>query len=161
MRLYDMPIEKISVVIHSQSIIHSMVEYSDGSIMAQMANPDMKLPIQYALSCPERWNAPLERFDFSRNITFEKPDYDRFPCLRYALEAAKKGGTFPAVMNAANDFMVWKFLNKECKLMDIPRIVKKVMDAHKIIKDPNLKQIEKSIIEATKLAEKIFNRLKK
>ncbi len=159
MWLYDMPIEKIDVVIHPQSIIHSMVEYSDGSIMAQMASPDMRLPIQYALSYPERWEAPVQRFDFSKDITFQKPDYSRFPCLKYALEAAKKGGTMSAVMNAANDFMVWKFLKKECKLMDIPKVVKKVMDSHKIIKNPTLEQIEKSISDATQKAEKIFNKL--
>jgi 1-deoxy-D-xylulose-5-phosphate reductoisomerase len=159
MWLYDMPIEKIDVVIHPQSIIHSLVEYSDASMMAQMACPDMRLPIQYAFSFPERWEAPIGRFDFSKNITFEKTDYDRFPCLKYALEAAKKGGTLPAVMNAANDFMVWKFLNKECKLMDIPKIVRKVMDAHKIIKHPTLEQIEKSITEGTKSAESFFGKL--
>jgi 1-deoxy-D-xylulose-5-phosphate reductoisomerase len=157
MWLYDMPIEKIDVVIHPQSIIHSMVEYSDASIMAQLACPDMRLPIQYAFSYPERWEAPIERFNFEKNITFEKTDYDRFPCLSYALLAAKKGGTLPAVMNAANDFMVWKFLNRECKLMDIPKVVKKVMDCHKIIKNPTLEQIEKSIAEATKKAEEFFN----
>jgi 1-deoxy-D-xylulose-5-phosphate reductoisomerase len=161
MWLYDMPIEKIDVVIHPQSVIHSMVEYSDASIMAQMACPDMKLPIQYALSYPERWDTPIQRFDFSKNITFEKPDYDRFPCLGYALKAAKKGGTLPAVMNAANDFMVWKFLNKECKIMDIPKIVKKVMDSHRTIKNPTLEQIEKSIAEATQKAEMFFEKLKK
>lgn len=160
MRLYDMPIEKIDVVIHPQSVIHSMVEYSDGSIMAQMANPDMRLPIQYALSYPERWNAPIERMNFSKTLTFESPDYNRFPCLKYALEAGKKGGTLPAVMNVANDFMVWKFLNKECKIMDIPKIVRKVMDAHKIIKHPTLEQIEKSISEATKSAESFFSKLR-
>lgn len=160
MWLYDMPISKIDVVIHPQSIIHSLVEYSDASIMAQLACPDMRLPIQYAFSYPERWNAPIERFDFSKNITFEKPDYERFPCLRYALEAAKKGGTLPAAMNAANDFMVWKFLNKECKVMDIPRIVKKVMDSHRIIKKPTLEQIEKSIADATEAAKNYFSKLK-
>ncbi len=161
MWLYDMPIEKIDVVIHPQSIIHSMVEYSDGSIMAQMACPDMRLPIQYAFSYPERWDAPIERFDFSKNITFEKPDIERFPCLGYALRAAKKGGTLPAVMNAANDFMVWKFLRKECKLVDIAKVVKKIMDSHKIIKNPTLEQIEKSIADATLQAEKIFEKIKK
>lgn len=160
MWLYDMPIEKINVVIHPQSVIHSMVEYSDGSIMAQMANPDMRLPIQYALSYPERWDSPVERMNFSKNLTFEEPDPDRFPCLQYALESARRGGTLPAVMNAANDFMVWKFLGRECKLMDIPKIVRKVMDSHKIIKHPTLEQIEKSISEATMKAEKIFNSIK-
>lgn len=159
MWLYDMPIEKIDVVIHPQSIIHSMVEYSDASIMSQMACPDMRLPIQYALSYPDRWDAPIQRFDFSKDISFQKPDYNRFPCLKYALLAAKKGGTMPAVMNAANDFMVWKFLKKECKLMDIAKVVKKVMDSHKIIKNPTLEQIEKSIADATKKAQEYFGKI--
>lgn len=158
--LYDMPIEKINIVIHPQSVIHSMVEYSDGSIMAQMANPDMRLPIQYALSYPERWDSPIERMSFSKTLTFKNPDFDRFPCLGYALEAVKKGGTLPAVMNAANDFMVWKFLHKECKLMDIPKIVRQVMDTHKVIKHPTLEQIEKSIQAGTRMAEKVFSKLK-
>ena len=160
MWLYDMPIEKIDVVIHPQSVIHSMVEYSDGSIIAQMANPDMRLPIQYAFSYPERWKAPIKRMDFSQTLTFESPDYDRFPCLKYALEAAKKSGTLPAVMNAANDFMVWKFLNRECKITDIPKVVRKVMDTHRIIKHPTLEQIEKSISDATKSAESFFSKIK-
>lgn len=159
MWLYDMPIEKIDVVIHHQSIIHSMVEYSDGSIIAQLANPDMKLPIQYALSYPERWEAPIKRFDFSRDITFEKPDFSRFPCLEYAIEAGMKKGTLPAVMNAANDFVVWKFLEGKCKFMDIPKVIRKVMNNHRIIKKPTISQIEKCIGEATRLAGDFFEKL--
>ena len=155
-RLYDVPAEKIEVVIHPQSIIHSMVEYSDGSIIAQMASPDIKLPIQYALSYPERWDCPISRFDFSKNLSFGKPDLERFPCLDYAFTAAKKGGTLPAAMNAANDFMVDKFLKKECKFNDIPNIIKMVMDSHQVIKNPTLKEIEATIKKSEEMTEQFF-----
>lgn len=145
MWLYDLPVEKIKVVIHPESCIHSMVEYSDGSIMAQISEPDMRLPIQYALSCPERWAAPIKRFDFSKNLTFHEPDLERFPCLDYALHATKELGTLPAVMNAANDLMVGKFLKQECEFLDIERVVKEVMDRHRTINDPSLKDIEEAI----------------
>lgn len=158
MWLYDMPIEKIKVIIHPESLIHSMVEYSDGSIIAQISEPDMKLPIQYALSYPERWDAPIGQFDFSKNLTFKEPDTKRFPCLDLAFRAASELGTMPATMNAANDFMVNKFLQGECYFWDIYEIIKKVMDAHKNIKNSKLKDIEKAISEATLLAEKLWRK---
>lgn len=158
MHLYGVPVEKISVVVHPQSIIHSMVEYSDASIIAQLSNPDMKLPIQYALSYPERWLPPIKRFNFSKNLTFEKPDLEKFPCLKYAFEAAKKGGTLPAAMNAANDYMVREFLGGRCQITDIPRIIRKVMRQHVLIKNPTLEEIEASIEKATKAAEKYFSK---
>lgn len=161
MWLYDVPVEKIKVVIHPESIIHSMVEYSDGSIIAQLSDPDMKLPIQYALSYPERWDAPISRFDFSKNLTFKEPDLERFPCLGYALEAAQKMGTLPAVMNATNDFMVGKFLNKECEFLDIQNVIRKVMDEHEIMENPKLDDITKVIKESTKRAEEILSHMKK
>jgi 1-deoxy-D-xylulose-5-phosphate reductoisomerase len=148
MWLYGIPIERIKVVIHPESIIHSMVEYSDASIIAQISDPDMRLPIQYALSYPERWGAPIKRFDFSKSFTFKDPDLERFPCLALAFRAAKELGTLPAVMNAANDFMVDKFLKGKCRLEDIFKIIEKVMDDHKNIKNPKLKDIENAIKEA-------------
>ncbi|MBU1201298.1 MAG: 1-deoxy-D-xylulose-5-phosphate reductoisomerase [Nanoarchaeota archaeon] len=154
MWLYDLPLEKIDVIIHPQSIIHSMVEFNDGSIIAQLSNPDMKLPIQYALSYPERWESPIESLDFAKKLSFDKPDLDRFPCLKYAYEAAEKGGSLPAAMNAANDYMVQRFLNGQCKFLDIQRVIRKVMDEHKVIKNPTLEEIKKTIIEATIMAEK-------
>lgn len=156
MWLYDIPVERIKVVIHPESIIHSMVEYSDGSIIAQLSDPDMRLPIQYALSYPERWDLPIKRFDFSKNLTFKEPDLERFPCLGYALEAAEKMGTLPAVMNAANDYMVEKFLNKECRFLDIQRVVRKVMDEQTIIKNPTLDNIEAAIDHSKKMAKKFL-----
>lgn len=160
MWLYNMPIEKIKVVVHPESLIHSMVEYSDASIMAQISDPDMRLPIQYALSYPERWDAPIKRFDFSKNLTFQEPDLERFPCLGLAFRAAKELGTMPAVMNAANDFMVGKFLKEECKFLDIYKVIKQVMDEHKNIKSPNLAQIKKTISETREKVEKIWKSLK-
>jgi 1-deoxy-D-xylulose-5-phosphate reductoisomerase len=157
MWLYGMPIEKIKVIVHPESIIHSMVEYSDASIVAQISDPDMRLPIQYALSYPERWEAPIKRFDFSRNITFQEPDLERFPCLGLAFWAARELGTLPAVMNAANDFMVGKFLAGECRLMDIYKTIKQVMEAHVNIKNPTLEDIRNSIAWSQGEAEIIFN----
>jgi len=156
MWLYNMPIEKIKVVVHPESIIHSMVEYSDASIIAQISEPDMRLPIQYALSYPERWDAPIKRFDFSKNLTFKEPDLERFPCLGLAFRAAKELGTLPAVMNATNDFMVGKFLNGECKILDIYETIKKVMENHKNKKNPNLEDIKNAIIWAREEAGKNF-----
>ncbi|MCK5080625.1 MAG: 1-deoxy-D-xylulose-5-phosphate reductoisomerase [Candidatus Moranbacteria bacterium] len=156
MWLYDLPIEKIKVVVHPQSIIHSMIEYSDGSIMAQMSEPSMKLPIQYALSYPERWSSPLKRFDFSKDLTFQEPDLERFPCLKYAFKAAHEMGTLPAAMNSANDFMVEQFLNKKCKYLDIARVIKKVMDNHQNKKNPNLADIQEAIKKAQQEAKKFL-----
>ena len=156
MWLYNMPIEKIKVVIHPESIIHSMVEYSDGSIIAQLSEPDMRLPIQYALSYPERWEAPIKRFEFNRNLTFSSPDLERFPCLNLAFWAARELGTLPAVMNAANDFMVSKFLSGECKFGEIYTVIQAVMKKHKNIKNPKLKDVNSSIEWARKMAEKFF-----
>lgn len=158
MWLYSMPIEKIKVVIHPESIIHSMVEYSDASIIAQMSDPDMRLPIQYALSYPERWDAPIKHFDFSKNLTFKEPDLERFPCLKLAFWAAKELGTLPAVMNATNDFMVQKFLDGECKILDIYATIKKVMEKHENIKHPTLADIQKSINWARDEAKKFWEK---
>ena len=159
MWLYDMPIEKIKVVIHKESIIHSMVEYSDASIIAQLSAPDMRLPIQYALSYPERWDDAITRFDFKKNLTFSEPDLLRFPCLSLAFEAAKKLGPLPAAMNAANDFMVDKFLKNHCRYTDIYRVVKGVMDGHKNILHPELPDIENTIADSTEQAERILKQI--
>jgi 1-deoxy-D-xylulose-5-phosphate reductoisomerase len=159
MWLYNIPIEKIKVVVHPESIIHSMVEYSDASIIAQLSDPDMRLPIQYALSYPERWDAPIKRWDFSKNLTFKEPDLERFPCLGFALTAAKIGGTLPAAMNAANDFMVEKFLKRECQFLDIQAVIKQVMDTHKTKQNPELGDIEKAIYDARKKAQEFLSKL--
>ena len=129
--LYDMPAEKIEVVIHPQSIIHSMVEFVDTSVMAQIGLPDMRVPIAYALSYPDRWPASrLSAISFTDvgRLEFFKPDIKRFPCLRLAYESILRGGVFPAAMNAANEVAVEEFLAGQIRYIDIPRIIEKTMD---------------------------------
>lgn len=148
--LFGVPYEKIEVVVHPQSIIHSMVEFEDGSVLAQMGVPDMRTAIQYALFYPERRPVDYGTIDLAKigTFTFEKPDTDKFPCLKLAYEAGKKGGTMPAVLSAANDSAVEMFLNGRIKFTDIPKIVAVTMKKHKFIKRPSLKQI----LEAEKWA---------
>ena len=138
MWLFGFGIDKIDVVIHPQSIIHSMIEMKDGAILAQMGTPDMRLPIAYALTHPDRENAVAKKLDLFRDakeMTFEKPDPSRFPCLAIAMEAARTGGTYPAAMNGANEVLVQKFLERKIRFMDIPRMLDKVMVNHKVQND--------------------------
>ena len=127
--LFDMPYDNINVIVHPQSIIHSMVEYVDGSILAQLSNPDMRLPIQYALNFPARKKSVIKKLDFFelQSITFEKPDMSTFGCLKLAYEAGKAGGTMPAILNAANEAAVALFLNKKIKFLDLERIIEDCM----------------------------------
>lgn len=142
-QLFHIPYEKIEIVIHPESKIHSMVEFIDGSIMAQIGDADMRIPIQYSLSYPERLKNNFKRINFieTKSLNFRKPDTELFPCLKYAIEAGKIGGTMPAVLNGANEICVKKFLENKIKFLDIAKIVKKAMDAHKVIANPTLKQI--------------------
>jgi 1-deoxy-D-xylulose-5-phosphate reductoisomerase len=123
--LFDLPADRIHVVVHPQSIVHSMVEFVDGSTKAQLGVPDMKVPIQYALTFPERWPAPHERIDWKalRRLDFEEVDSERFPCVDLAFEALRAGGTAPAVLNAANEQAVAGFLADRIPFMDIPRLI--------------------------------------
>ena len=132
--LFDVDVEKIQVVVHPQSVIHSAVEYEDGAVMAQLGEPDMKVPIQYALTYPKRVKNDFPKLDlFTRNnLTFEKPNMELFPCLGYAFEAIKIGGTMPAVLNAANEMAVGKFINKEIEFLDIPRLIEMAMKAYNV-----------------------------
>lgn len=141
--LFGMEVDQIQVVIQPQSIIHSMVEYMDGAVLAQLGTPDMKLPIQYALYYPERRNLSGERLDFWRmgRLDFEKPDIDTFYALSLAYEAGRAGGTLPTVFNAANELAVKKFLNREIKYLEITEIIEDCMKAHNNIKMPTLEQI--------------------
>ncbi|MBE7056813.1 MAG: 1-deoxy-D-xylulose-5-phosphate reductoisomerase [Ruminococcaceae bacterium] len=149
--LFDMPYEKIKVLVHPQSIVHSMVQYIDGAVIAQMGVPDMKVPIQWALSYPERVNSDFGRHDFTKTpLTFEEPDEVKFPCLRLAREAAITGGTMTAVMNGANEIAVEKFLKGEIKFMDIPYIVEKAMNAHTVKYNPTVEDV----IEADRMARR-------
>ena len=138
--LFGVPIDKVEIVIHPQSVMHSMVEYVDGSVVAQLSNPDMRLPIQYALTYPERAPSSIKPLNFAEvgKLEFYKPDFNKFPCLKLAYYVAKKGHTLPAVMSAANEVAVAAFLNREIKFTDIVKIVKKTVYAHKISKDTSL-----------------------
>lgn len=151
--LFDVDYDDIEVVIHPQSIIHSMVEYCDGAIMAELGMPDMKLPIQYALFYPDRLPLDTKRVNFFdlKNMTFEKPDMETFRGLKLALDAAKTGGSMPTVFNAANEEAVAKFLSKKIGFMDIYRIIETAMDNHKVINNPTVDDIlsvEKEVREA-------------
>ena len=141
--LFGVDYSQIEVVIQPQSIIHSMVQYVDGAIIAQLGTPDMRVPIEYALFYPERRSLSGDRLDFSKlsQITFEKPDYKVFRGLSLAIEAGKTGGTMPTVFNAANERAVAKFLKGEIKYTDIVRSIEKCMDAHKVSAHPDLKEI--------------------
>jgi 1-deoxy-D-xylulose-5-phosphate reductoisomerase len=142
--LFAIPFENIEILIHPQSIIHSMVEFVDGSIKAQLSLPDMKLPIQYALSYPQRWpNSKLPYLDLSKTqpLNFEPVDYDKFPCLKLAANAGKAGGTYPAVLCAADEVAVELFLNNQITFTDIPRIVQKTLEQHDNIPQPSLEEI--------------------
>ena len=127
--LFNMPLEKIDVVVHPQSVIHSMVQFEDGSVKAQLGVPDMRLPIQYALSYPLRLPLPYDRLDFAKysKLTFEKPDREVFPCLNMAYKASAAGGGMPCVMNAANEVAVKMFMQEKIKFTDIPRIIENAL----------------------------------
>jgi len=143
MWLFDVVPQKIDVLIHPQSIIHSLVEFVDGSIKAQLSMPDMRLPIQYALLYPYRLQSLVASCDLLSigTLTFEPPDLKRFPCLQLAMEAARIGGTMPAVMSAADEVAVNAFLNGKIGFMDIPRVIENVMAAHNTIEKPSLDDI--------------------
>ena len=142
--LFDIPIDDIRVLVHPQSIIHSMVEFVDGSTKAQLSYPDMRLPIQYALSYPERLpNPQLPRLDWShiKDLTFEQPDFDTFPCLKLAIEAGRKGQTYPAVLCAADEVAVELFLSQRIKFADIARLVEQTLAEHEAKTHPTLEEI--------------------
>jgi len=141
--LFDIGMERVGVLVHPQSIVHSMVEFVDGALLAQLSTPDMCLPIQYALTYPDR--APSERVqtNFAKlgNLTFEEPDAERFPALKLARRAGEVGGTLPAVLNAANEVAVEAFVNRKINFPQITEIVRRTMDAHKVVSHPTLEQI--------------------
>ena len=141
--LFDIPLEKIQVVVHPQSIVHSAVEYEDGAVIAQLGLPDMKLPIQYALLYPERrpMNAPFMDLFSIVQLTFEAPDMETFPGLALAYRAAREGGSMPTVFNAANEMAVKLLLAEKIRFAQIPDILEMAMDAHKIIEYPDLEEI--------------------
>ena len=150
MRLYRLPLEQVDVVIHRQSIVHSMVEFTDGAVMAQMGTPDMRLPIQLALTYPERIPSPVERLDLLScgPLTFSPPDTENFPCLALARDCAKAGGTACPAMNGANEEAVAMFLNDKIGFYDIYRLVNAAATQVPFVADPTLEQI----LEADRLA---------
>ncbi len=143
MRLYHLPVEKVQVVIHRQSIIHSMVEFCDGAVMAQMGTPDMRLPIQLALTYPERMACPVDKLDLLTcgDLTFHKPDLEAFPCLRLAMDCAKRGGNSCAAMNGANEEAVALFLADQIRFYDIYELVSGAVAACDFLAEPTLEQI--------------------
>ena len=143
--LFGLPAEKLGVVIHPQSIVHSMVEFVDGSVMAQLSPPDMRLPIQYALSHPERFTSPARRFDFARTLSleFEPPDPQRFPAVRLGHEAADRGGTCGSVLNAANEEAVRGFLEGAIRFTDIAEVCRRVLDEHPFQPEPSLDEVRR------------------
>ena len=150
MRLYDLPLEQVDVVIHRQSIVHSLVEFVDGAVMAQLGTPDMRLPIQLALTYPERLECPVEKLDLTAcgDLSFRKPDLDAFPCLALAMRCAKAGGTACPAMNGANEEAVAMFLRDEIGFYDIYERVCRAVEQVSFIQDPTLEQI----LEADRLA---------
>lgn len=150
MRLYRVPLEQVDVVIHRQSVVHSMVEFTDGAVMAQLGTPDMRLPIQLALTYPQRIPSPVEPLDLLScgPLTFTKPDLENFPCLALAYECAKKGGTACPAMNGANEEAVAMFLKNEIGFYDIYWLVSQAVEAVPFLKNPTLEEI----LEADRLA---------
>ena len=132
--LFGVDVDQIEVLVHPQSIVHSAVEYEDGAIVAQLGEPDMRVPIQYALTYPKRIKNPFPRVDFTQrnNLTFDKPDMETFKCLSLAYRALKTGGTLPAVLNGANEVAVARFLKGEIGFLDIPELIEQTMDAYTV-----------------------------
>lgn len=141
--LFDVDVDQIQVVVHPQSILHSAVEYEDGAVIGQMGVPDMKVPISYALTYPNRVENGFEKLDITKvgTLTFEEPDTETFECLSLAYKAIKAGGTMPAVLNAANEIAVAAFLKGSIGFMDIPRIIKNTMENHKVIHNYNIDEL--------------------
>lgn len=159
MYLFNLMPQKIKIVIHPESIIHSMVEYIDGTVIAQLSVTDMRIPIQYALSCPERLPGSLPRIDFYKlkQLNFKPPDFRKFPCLEFAYRAAYDGGTMPCVLNAANEIGVNEFLKRRLDFISIPKVIEKVLRRHVNIKKPVLNHILQADAWAREEASRIIN----
>ena len=159
--LFDVSVNQIKVLIHPQSIVHSMVEFRDGSVIAQMGMPDMKVPIAYALSYPERLDLVMPRLDLAKtgNLTFEEPEKRRFPCLYYAYDAINEGGSMPAVLNSANEIAVQAFLHGRIGFLDIERITGETMGKHKAFRIETIEDVLHADNWARQEAEMIIGRL--
>ena len=141
--LFDISKDMIEIIIHPQSIIHSMVEFKDKSVKAQLGIPDMKIPIQYALTYPNHSNADWDELDLTgiESLTFEKPDFNKFPCMRLAFDALEQEGTAPALLNVVNEYSVYRFLNNEISFIEIPQLIEKALDEHDFIKEPSIDDV--------------------
>ncbi|WP_046228028.1 1-deoxy-D-xylulose-5-phosphate reductoisomerase [Paenibacillus dauci] len=159
--LFDMPYDQISVVLHPESIIHSFVEFVDTSIIAQLGNPDMRVPIQYALTYPDRQNSPSSRLSLAQvgQLNFREMDYERFPCLRMAFEAGRLGGTAPTVFNAANEVAVARFLKGEIAFLTIEDIIADALEHHQTTANPELEVIQ-SVDQETRAQAMAFSERK-
>lgn len=157
--LFDTEPEKINIVVHPQSIIHSMVEFADGAVIAQMGNPDMREPIQYALSFPERLTLDNKKLDFAElgSLTFEKPDMDKFPCLALAFEAIGRGGNIPCAINAANEAAVAAFLQDRIRFYDIPDIISSCMAGVEFVSAPGINELISMNDEVYRKAAELCN----
>jgi 1-deoxy-D-xylulose-5-phosphate reductoisomerase len=141
--LFDIEMPRVAVVVHPQSVVHSMVEFVDGSMLAQLSTPDMCLPIHYALTYPERVASARVQTSLAKlsSLTFEEPDIERFPAIELARRAGERGGTLPAVLNAANEVAVQNFVNRKINFPEISETVRRVLDRHEPVWHPNLEQI--------------------
>lgn len=159
--LFDMPADLVHVLVHPQSVIHSMVDYLDGSVLAQLGNPDMRTPIAHALAWPERHESGVSPLDFIVNnqLSFEKPSFDKFPCLRLAYEALSIKGTAPAILNAANEVAVDAFLSKNLRFMDIPKLIEKVIKGSTIRPADSIDSVLKADSETRKITEQYLETL--
>lgn len=158
MHLFRVKMEQIEVWVHPQSIVHSMVEFCDGSVLAQVGRPDMRTPIQYALGWPDRLSKSWETLRLSdcRSLTFEEPRLEDFPCLKYAFEAGRAGGTLPCVVNAANEVAVARFLKGEIFFTAIAAIIRRCMDAHEVIEHPTLEILDRVDAQTRAYAAQLF-----
>ena len=156
--LFDMPISKIEVLVHPQSIVHSCVEYSDGSVLAQMGTPDMKTPIAYALGYPKRISAPIKKLDlaFLSDLSFQKPDNNTFPALNLAINAIKTGGSAPAILNASNEIAVGAFLENKIPFLSITKIVDLTLNKSNICEITSIEEVLDVDIQARIIAEKFI-----
>ena len=159
--LFDTAPDKINIVVHPQSIIHSMVEFADGAVIAQLGNPDMREPIQFALSFPERLTLNNKKLDFAslQGLTFEKPDMEKFPCLSLAFEAIRKGGNVPCAMNAANEAAVAAFLNDSIRFYDIPEIISTCMAGMNFVEKPTVEDLLSTNAEVYRVAAEMCAKL--
>lgn len=155
--LFGLSLDKIQVLVHPQSVIHSMVAFTDGAVKAQLGVPDMKVPIQYALSYPARWTAPHERLDWGElsRLDFERPDPEKFPCLELAYEALRAAGTAPATLNAANEAAVALFLEERIGFLDIPRAIERALETIDPVLDPSLEDLYRADEEARAVVKEL------